>query len=146
MNRLFASLIVVSAFATAAFSAEGWLTDHAKAVALSKKTGRPILANFTGSDWCGWCIKLHKEVFGTKEFKAWASTNVVLLELDFPRQTKQSEAMKKQNTALARKYAIQGFPTVLFLKPDGTILGRSGYMDGGPKPWVRSAGAMIAKK
>lgn len=146
MNRFLAILIVVSAFAAAALSAEGWLTDHAKAVALSKKTGKPILANFTGSDWCGWCIKLHKEVFGTKEFKDWASKNVVLLELDYPRSKKQTEAMKKQNTGLARKYEIRGFPTVLFLKPDGTILGRSGYMDGGPKPWVNSAGAMIAKK
>ena len=58
-----------------------WNTDIVKATAESKKSKKPILLFFTGSDWCGWCIKLQKEVFTTDTFKKWAKENVVLLEL-----------------------------------------------------------------
>ena len=101
---------------TASAPAEsGWLVSWDKAVEQSKKTGKPILADFTGSDWCGWCIKLKKEVFSTPEFTEWAGKNVILLELDFPRKTKQDDAIKKQNKDLMTKYKIKGFPTVLIL-------------------------------
>ena len=76
---------------------DGWLLDFEKAAELSIKTGKPILANFTGSDWCGWCIRLQKEVFITPKFKKWANENVVLLELDYPRRTPQTDKIKKQN-------------------------------------------------
>ncbi len=136
----------IAALTASSLAAEGWLTDFQKAAALSKKTGRPILADFTGSDWCGWCIRLHKEVFSKPEFKKWASANVVLLELDYPQQKPQAPALKKQNQALVKKYKIEGFPTVLFLKHDGTVLGNSGYMDGGPAPWIKHANGVIKKK
>ena len=66
--------------------ADGWMVDMEKAYKVSKETGKPIMANFTGSDWCGWCKKLKYEVFDKPEFKAWADKNVVLVELDFPRR------------------------------------------------------------
>ena len=62
-----------------------WLTSYSTAIAESKSSGKPVLVNFTGKAWCGWCIRLRREVFETEEFKQWAADNVVLLELDFPR-------------------------------------------------------------
>ena len=67
-------------------SIPGWYVNVQKANVESAKTGKPILANFTGSDWCGWCMKLRREVFDTPEFQEWAKKNVVLLELDYPRK------------------------------------------------------------
>ena len=121
-----------------------WLTSLTKAKAESKKTGKPILLNFTGSDWCGWCIRLKKEVFNTPEFKVWAREKVVLLELDFPRNKPQSAETKKENRALATKYDVKGFPTIVFTDAAGKELGRSGYMRGGPKAWTAYADKILA--
>jgi len=91
---------------------DGWLVNLEEAYDLSKKTGKPILANFTGSDWCGWCKRLTKSVFVKKEFKAWAADNVILLELDYPRRTKVPADIKKQNAGLQQAFKIKGFPTI----------------------------------
>ncbi|MBV6458245.1 MAG: Thiol:disulfide interchange protein DsbD [Fimbriimonadaceae bacterium] len=124
---------------------EGWLTDWNEAVKQSKKTGKPILADFTGSDWCGWCIKLNKEVFSTKEFKTWAAKNVILLEVDFPNSKPQSDKLKKQNDMLQKKFNIEGFPTIVFMNASGKEIGRSGYKEGGPKAWTSDAAKIIKK-
>tara|TARA_R110002096_G_scaffold14981_5_gene52864 strand:+ start:1853 stop:2707 length:855 start_codon:yes stop_codon:yes gene_type:complete len=116
-----------------------WLTDFEVAKATAKKEGKPILADFTGSDWCGWCIRLKEEVFSKEEFQKWAKKNVVLLELDFPRKTEISDELKKQNRGLAKKYGVRGYPTVLFLDAEGEVLGKSGYLKGGPGPWIAAA-------
>ena len=92
--------------------AEGWLVDVEEAYKISKETGKPILANFTGSDWCGWCIRLKKSVFVHDEFKKWADNNVVLLELDFPRRKQLPEKYVKQNQGLQRAFNVRGFPTI----------------------------------
>ncbi len=133
-------------FSGSALAGDGWLTSHAAAVKKSKKTGKPILADFTGSDWCGYCIRLHREVFGTAAFKSWAAKNVILLELDFPRGKPQSAALRSQNAQLARKYQIQGYPTILFLDASGNVLGESGYMSGGPQPWIKHASDVLKRK
>ncbi|CAN5711114.1 thioredoxin family protein [soil metagenome] len=138
-------LATMALAAISAFAAEGWPTNYAAAVKESKKTGKPILADFTGSDWCGWCMKLDKEVFSTSEFKAWAKKNVVLLSLDYPQQKKLSAAEKKQNDMLQQKYQIRGFPTILFLDHTGKMLGQYGYDEGGPKAWTAKASKMIKK-
>ena len=91
---------------------EGWLVDVDEAYAESQKTGKPILANFTGSDWCGWCKKLTKSVFVHKEFKDWANKNVVLLELDFPRRKQLPARFKQQNQNLQQAFKVRGYPTV----------------------------------
>ncbi len=127
-------------------SAEAWLTSFDQAKAESKKSGKPILMDFTGSDWCIWCQKLKQEVFSTPEFTAWATKNVVLLELDYPRKAPQAESVKKQNTELAEKYNIEGYPTVLFVNADGKVLGQSGYEKGGPAAWTSNADKLIKKK
>ena len=118
-----------------------WEAVAAKAIA----SKRPILADFTGSDWCGWCIKLKEEVFDTPEFESWAARTVVLLEIDFPKNKSQSQEDKIANTQLAQKYGIKGFPTILLLNPDVTVIGKLGYRSGGAKTWIQAAEDVIAK-
>lgn len=125
-----------------------WLTSYKKAVGEARKTSRPILADFTGSDWCGWCKKLKKEVFGKREFKRWARNNVVLLEVDFPKRKYQTQELKRQNRKLKSKYRsyVKGYPTILFLDADGEVLGKMGYIRGGPNPWIGEANAILRKR
>ncbi len=120
-------------------SAGTWLTDWEQAKKLSKATGRPILTDFTGSDWCGWCKRLKKEVFETPEFKKWSAKSVILLELDYPRTFTLPDDLKKQNEMLKQKYQIRGYPTVLFLDANEKILARTGYVKGGPEAWIKDA-------
>lgn len=91
---------------------EGWLVNVDEAYALSKKTGKPIMANFTGSDWCGWCKRLTKSVFIHDEFKEWAEKNVVLLELDFPRRKQLPQEIRQQNASLQKAFGVRGYPTI----------------------------------
>ncbi len=121
-----------------------WLTDYNEAAKLSIKHNKPILANFTGSDWCGWCKVLDKEVFSTPEFAKWAKKNVILLKLDFPRKTKLSPELQKQNYSLQRAFGVRGYPTIWLFEPgkgdnpkqDINPLGKTGYIRGGFKKWV----------
>ena len=92
--------------------------------------------DFTGSDWCGWCIMLDKEVFSKAEFKEYASKNLVLLELDFPRTKPMPPDIAAQNERLLRKYGIQGFPTVVVFDSSGKPLGALGYQQGGPQAFI----------
>ncbi|MBI4566959.1 MAG: thioredoxin family protein [Planctomycetes bacterium] len=148
-NTVIAILLTLLALflaAPAARAADAWLTSYDEAVAQSKKTGKPILADFTGSDWCGWCIKLKEEVFSKPEFGKWAAGNVVLLELDFPRKKELPKPLTEQNKKLAAKYGIRGYPTVLFLDEEGEPFGRSGYIEGGPKAWCANADAVLGSR
>lgn len=130
-----------------------WHTDVAKAVSLSEKTKKPLLMFFTGSDWCGWCMKLQKEVLKTPEFAKWANDNVILVELDFPRRTVQSDELKQQNAQLNQFFKVRGYPTVWFAKgtktAEGKIsfdaLGSTGYVAGGPTAWLDGANKIIKK-
>ena len=130
-----------------------WHTDVNKAIELSVKTEKPLFMFFTGSDWCGWCKRLVKEVFIKPEFAAWATKNVVLVELDFPRRTKLPEATQKQNRELGQMFGVRGYPTVWFVTPEITAgkvnfnkLGSQGYVAGGPKAWIAGANKIIKNK
>jgi protein disulfide-isomerase len=123
-----------------------WLTDFEAAKAAAKKDNRLILANFTGSDWCGWCIKLKSEVFSQPEFATWAGTKAVLLELDFPRQTELPAELKEQNAKLAKEHGVTGYPTVLVLNAEGKQVGKLGYKAGGPAAWIKAAEEQMAAK
>lgn len=125
---------------------KGWQTSYEAAVQRSRETGRPILANFTGSDWCTWCVTLKKEVYETPEFKAWARDTVILLELDYPSRAPQAKALKEQNKELAARYQVEGFPVVLFLDAKGKQLGTCGYVPGGPKAWIAVAEKAIKSR
>jgi thioredoxin-related protein len=129
-----------------------WLNDIEEAHKISEKTKRPIMANFTGSDWCGWCHKLSGEVFNTPEFKKWSDKNVVLLELDFPKKKEQPEKLKNQNNGLMQFFQVQGFPTIwLFdMKKDEATqkftinpIGKTGYVKGGPQAFIDGLEQMI---
>jgi thioredoxin-related protein len=143
-------------FSTLSFAQESltWHTDMEKAISISQKEKKPIMLFFTGSDWCGWCIRLQKEVFKTPEFIEWAKANVVLVDVDFPRVNKQSEATRNQNNLLQQQFGVQGYPTCWFVtaekSKDGKIaysrLGSQGYLAGGPATWIGSAKTIIAKK
>ena len=115
---------------------DDWMTDFAAAKIKAAAEQKPLLLDFTGSDWCGWCIKLDKEVFSQKSFKEFAADNLVLVELDFPRGEEQSEDLKAQNKALAEKYGIRGFPTILVLSPEGELIEKTGYQRGGAEAYV----------
>ncbi|MBL0007649.1 MAG: thioredoxin family protein [Saprospiraceae bacterium] len=115
---------------------EGWLVDLDEAYAISVKEKKPILANFTGSDWCGWCKRLDADVFTKPEFKEWAKKNVVLLELDFPRGKQIPQKNKEQNAAMQQALGITGYPTIWLINmtKDPTTnkyqlnkLGKTGY-------------------
>jgi protein disulfide-isomerase len=111
-----------------------------------------MLLFFTGSDWCGWCMRLQKEVLKTPEFAAWAKENVVLVELDYPRRTPQIPEIQKQNMELQQTFQVQGYPTVWFVnatKKDNKVnfekLGNTGYLAGGPAVWLETANKIIKK-
>jgi len=116
--------------------ASSWLISYDEALAQAKARNLPILINFSGSDWCGWCIKLMNEVFSKPEFISYANDNLVLLNLDFPRKTQLPPAQTKANEELASKYNIEGFPTVILLDSSGTKIGQTGYQPGGPDKYI----------
>jgi thioredoxin-related protein len=114
-----------------------WLTSVPEATAKAKKENKLILLDFTGSDWCGWCKKLDAETFSKSEFTDYAKKNLVLVEVDFPAQKQQSAELKNANKALQEKYKVEGYPTLVVLKPDGTVLwNQSGYLAGGPAAMI----------
>ena len=122
-----------------------WETNYEAALAKAKKLNRPVLANFTGSDWCGWCHKLRDEVFLTFKFKDWSDKRVVLLELDYPKQKKLSPELIEQNDKLLSSYEVASYPTILFLNAEGDVIGKSGYMrEPGPYAWTKDADGQIA--
>ncbi len=113
-----------------------WQTNLEKAVELAKKENKAVLVNFTGSDWCKWCIKLNDEVFSQNEFEKYAENNLVLVRLDFPRSIPQSQETKLYNNSLARRYGIQGFPTILVFDSQGKLVAKTGYQPGGATNYV----------
>ena len=130
-----------------------WHTDVNKAINMSVQSGKPLLFFFTGSDWCGWCKRLQREVFFKPEFAVWVNKNVVLVELDFPRRTKLSEELQKQNRNLQQMFRVRGYPTIWFVTPEikeskvnFAKLGSQGYVAGGPNAWIAGANKIIKPK
>ena len=121
-----------------------WIEAIEEAKAAAAKAGRPMLLNFTGSDWCRWCIRLDKEVFGTQTFAEYAKANLVLVKLDFPRRRKLPTAVRLQNKSLAERYRVQGYPTIILLSPDGRKLAETGYQRGGPDVYVAHLQELLA--
>lgn len=136
MKTLVIGLLACWAFVQAHAAGADWMTDLPKAQAKAKAENKLVLMDFTGSDWCGWCIKLDKEVFSKSEFIEYARKNLVLVEVDFPRKKEQSAEQKKANQALAKKYKIKGYPTIIVLDSQGRQVGELGYRPGGPKAFI----------
>ena len=113
----------------------GWLLDLSAAQALAKATNRPLLAVFSGSDWCKPCIMYEQEVFSKPEFMAYAKDKLVLAHFDFPRLKKNqpSAAQLKLNEAAASQLNHEGdYPLAVVVSPEGKVLAKTGYIAGGP--------------
>ena len=137
MKKLLLAALAITVIWQANAAGNAWLTDLPKAQAQAKIENKIVLLDFTGSDWCGWCIKFRKEVLDTAEFQGYADKHVVLVELDYPRHKEQSGDLKKANAALKNKYKVTGFPTLVVLNQDGREIGRQvGFDEGGPKAFI----------
>ena len=130
------ALLLLAVVSTSFAGEDLWTSDYDSALKKAKKENRHVLLDFTGSDWCGWCIKLHKEVFDTEAFQAYAKDNLVLVEIDFPRKKSLPEDVADRNRKLGQKFEVRGYPTIWILGPDGTPVGQTGYRPGGGEPYV----------
>ena len=130
MQRIFYTTAAVAAIVMAAPSqAAEWMTDFDAAKAKAKKEGKAILMEFTGSDWCGWCVRLRSTILDSRDFQQYAKDKFVLLEVDIPRNVnKIGAAQHARNRAIAAQYNISTYPTILVLDADGTVLG--GFIGG----------------
>ena len=136
MKKLILGLTTALALFSATAAEVTWLTDATKAQTQAKAEKKLVMLDFTGSDWCGWCIKLHKEVFSQPEFIEYAAKNIVAVEVDFPNKKKLSEEQQKANEALSKKYSVRGYPTLIILDGDGKKVAEMGYVKGGPKAFI----------
>ena len=105
-----------------------WTMDLGAAKALAAETDRPLLLNFTGSDWCGWCRMMERQVFSQEAWQTYAKDRLILVWVDFPRdKSLVPEAFVERNTQLMKEFEVGGFPTYILLDPDGqTRLGQAG--------------------
>lgn len=101
-----------------------WHTDFDTAQALAQKEKKKLFIEFTGSDWCRPCIVLEKTILHSAEFEAFAKKHFVLVQLDYPFRKKQSEEVKKKNQAVAEKFAVENYPTVVIVRPSGKVIFR----------------------
>jgi thioredoxin-related protein len=144
MKKYMLLLTIALLGATNLWAGQGdWLTDFTKAKAEAAARKVPILADFSGSDWCGWCMKLDHEVFTQPEFQTYAKEHFVLFLADFPSHKSQTDMVKKQNQKLAEHYGIQGYPTVLLLDATGKVTARTGYHPGGAAAYVKHLQALV---
>ena len=120
-----------------------WLTDVNQAIEISKETGKPIFAFFTGKEWCSWCKKLENKILIKEVFITYAKENLILLELDFPRGRRN---LPKEQTNLARKFRIQGYPTVILMDSETNLLGKTGFESMTPQQYIENIQWMISKK
>lgn len=141
MKMLRSLLFLAIALAPAGISsarAEGnWETDYKKAQQEAKAGNKLLLIDFTGSDWCGYCIRFDRDILSKQQFKDYASKNLVLLAIDFPRRKEQSSAVRAQNQRLAMEYQIEGFPTLVVLDGEGKKVWRyDGFFPDGPEAFI----------
>jgi len=151
MRNMFLLFLCLGSFGLSAQELT-WHTDVNKAVTIAKKENKPMMMFFTGSDWCGWCIRLQNEVFKKPEFIDWAQKNVVLVELDFPRRTQLAAELKQQNSQMQQIFQVRGYPTVWFVNPElkeNNInlqqIGKVGYVVGGPLKWLEAVHQFLKK-
>jgi len=120
-----------------------WLTNYTDALDQAKSNHKNVLLDFTGSDWCPWCIKMDHEVLDTPPFKDYASQNLILMLVDFPQSKQLPQNVQDQNDKLQKQYDVQGFPTFILIDKNGKVLGQQvGYLDGGPSAFIAKLGGM----
>ena len=122
---------------TAAAGDDLWTSDYAAAVAQAEAEGKPLLLEFTGSDWCAPCKVLEQKVFATETFRTEAPKSYVLVQLDYPMRTELPPGVKQQNAELRERYPVPGLPTVLLTDVQGRVFyARSGYFGQTPEQYL----------
>ena len=118
----------------------GWNEDFTASSETAKKEGKLLLLAFSGSDWCGWCVKMEREIYSDRKFITEAKKKFVLVMIDSPRdQNILSKLAKKQNPELVKKYGIRGYPSTIIARPDGEVVKRfGGYQRGGIEAFLKS--------
>lgn len=145
MRRIIAVVVLMIVGINTAIAQE-WQTDFTVAKEMATKESKPIILVFQGSDWCGPCIKLDREVWSTETFKTYAKENYVMLKADFPKRKKNalSEAQTKANAQLAETYNKHGFfPFVVVLDSNGKVLGEHSYKKTTPENYIKELNAFI---
>jgi thiol-disulfide isomerase/thioredoxin len=124
-----------------------WVADFKAASAQAKAEGKDLFINFTGSDWCGWCVRLDKEVFSQGDFAARASEHFVFVYMDFPNaaELKAKVVDTALRDGLKQRYGVEGFPTILLTFADGTPYARTAYAPDGPEPYLANLAALRAE-
>lgn len=124
-----------------------WTTSYQEALDTANESNLPVMLFFSGSDWCPWCEKLKNEVFATAEFAKWTDSRVIPVMLDFPKTKQLPANLARQNNLLLSRYRphLSGFPTALFVKPDGKVIGKIGYEAGGTRVWIHKAQKIVGK-
>ncbi len=126
---------------------KGWTSDFEAAKQQATEEKKDLLIDFTGSDWCGWCIKLVDEVFSKDEFTTGVKDKFVLVEIDFPQDESKLDAKTKaQNEKLQGQYAIQGFPTIVLADAGGRPYATTGYHEGGAPAYVKHLDELRARR
>ena len=134
---LCAALFALAAFAKTS-TPEGWLDDYDAALKKAAAENKHGVIDFSGSDWCGWCKRLDKEVFATDEFRKGAAEKYVLLMVDSPSdKSLLTPEAAKNNPKLVEKFGIEGYPTVVVLDSKGEEVLRTGYQAGGPEKYLK---------
>lgn len=141
MKKIFLSMILLTVIILGCSKSSAndnlsWEENLETALQKAETENKAVLVNFTGSDWCQWCIRLSDEVFSKPEFEEYAEQNLILVRLDFPRSIEQSIETKMYNNQLAQRYGIQGFPTILLFNSQGQMVLQTGYQPGGPVSYV----------
>ena len=137
------ALLIFGLVVPAGAAGNHWLTDFAAAKAQAKKEKKFLFIDFTGSDWCGWCSKLDKEVFSQEAFQKKITDKFVLVQLDFPKQAKQDEKTARQNKELSQKFNVRGFPTIILADADGEEFARTGYRAGGAEAYLATLDSYV---
>lgn len=146
MALVMALMMALMAAGPAVAAMPGWHTNYAAAQAQARAEKKLLLVHFSGSDWCGWCIKLQKDVFQKREFIEYAQSNLVLLSVDFPKRKPMSRGQQESNQALAARFAVEGFPTLVVVSEDGTKLGNFAFGEGGPKTFIKELEKLVARR
>lgn len=138
MKKISGAMIAMMLLLSTAIRAESmWTEDFPAAFKKAGSEGRYLLVNFSGSDWCGWCIRLDREVFSTEEFEAYARDNLVCVLIDAPRKKQLPPEVHLQNEHLRAQFKVTGYPSIFLLDPSGRMIARTGYQPGGAAYYIQ---------
>ena len=144
MKRLAVLLLALFCGGVTLFAAHGkttpsgWFDDYEAAREMAQRENKPMLLLFTGSDWCGFCIRLRRTVLDKPEFRSFAYRHLVLVYIDSPRRVRLPRGLVAQNRMLREKFgAGGGVPNTLVVTPDERIIGRIGGCPRNPHDYLR---------